>query len=80
MTIATPPITEIDTQTLLLDVSTTILTVTPKQFLSLYIQNPNLRIELTPNSELTVLVPTLPISGERNGDLSSQVWILEPTN
>ena len=69
MTIATSP-----TQPLLLDVSTTILTVTQEQFLSLCIQNPDLRLELTPNRELIVMPPTLPISGKRNGDLSGQVW------
>jgi Uma2 family endonuclease len=82
MTIATAPTTEIaegspednDTQPLLLDVSTTTLNVTPEQFLLLCIQNPDLRLELTPNEELIVMVPTLPISGERNGDLSGQVW------
>ncbi len=89
MAIATAPTTEIavraasrregsaednDPQPLLLDVSTTILTVTPEQFLSLCIKNPDLRLELTPNRELIVMVPTLPISGERNGDLSGQVW------
>jgi Uma2 family endonuclease len=74
MTVATAPATEIDPQPLLLDVSTTTLTVTPEQFLSLCIQNPDLRLELTPNKELIVMVPTLPISGERNGDLSGQVW------
>jgi Uma2 family endonuclease len=79
---ATDPNTEIaegspenyDTQPLLLDISTTKLTVTPEQFLSLCIQNPDLRLELTPQQELLVMVPTLPISGERNGDLSGQVW------
>jgi Uma2 family endonuclease len=71
---ATALTTEIDPQPLLLDVSTTTLTVTPEQFLSLSIQNPDLRLELTPNRELIVMVPTLPISGERNGDLSGQVW------
>jgi Uma2 family endonuclease len=59
---------------LLLDVSTTTLTVTPEQFISLCLKNPDLRLELTPNRELIVMVPTLPISGERNGDLSGQVW------
>ena len=66
MTIATSP-----TQPLLLDVSTTTLTVTQEQFLSLSIQNPDLRLELTPNRELIVMPPTLPISGKRNGDLSA---------
>lgn len=74
MTIATASTTEIDTQPVLLDVSTTTLTVTPEQFISLCIQNPDLRLELTPNQELIVMVPTLPISGKRNGDLSGQVW------
>jgi Uma2 family endonuclease len=74
MTIATAPPNEINAQSLLLDVSNTTLTVTPEQFLSLCIQNPDLRLELTPNRELIVMVPTLPISGKRNGDLSGQVW------
>jgi Uma2 family endonuclease len=74
MTVATALTTEINAQPLLLDISTTTLTVTPEQFLSLCIQNPDLRLELTPNKELIVMVPTLPISGERNGDLSGQVW------
>ena len=64
----------VDTQPLLLDVSTTTLTVTPEQFMSLCLKNPDLRLELTPNRELIVMVPTLPISGQRNGDLSGQVW------
>ncbi len=64
----------VNTPALLLDVSTTILTVTPEQFISLCLKNPDLRLELSPNRELTVMVPTLPISGKRNGDLSGQVW------
>jgi Uma2 family endonuclease len=71
MTIATSPV---NIQPLLLDVSTTTLTVTPEQFVSLCLKNPDLRLELTPNRELIVMVPTLPISGKRNGDLSGQVW------
>jgi Uma2 family endonuclease len=74
MTIATVPTSPVNTQPLLLDVSTTTLTVTPEQFVSLCLKNPDLRLELTPNRELIVMVPTLPISGERNGDLSGQVW------
>ena len=68
------PISPVDTQPLLLDVSTTTLTVTPEQFVSLSLKNPDLRLELTPNRELIVMVPTLPITGQRNGDLSGQVW------
>lgn len=74
MTIATKPVALANTLPLLLDVSTTTLTVTPEQFMSLCRQNPDLRLELTPNRELIVMVPTLPVSGERNGDLSGQVW------
>jgi Uma2 family endonuclease len=71
---ATAPTSQLNIQPLLLDVSTTTLTVTPEQFVSLCIQNPDLRLELNPNRELIVMVPTLPISGKRNGDLSGQVW------
>jgi Uma2 family endonuclease len=74
MTIATALTSPVNTQPLLLDVSTTTLTVTPEQFVSLSLKNPDLRLELTPNRELIVMVPTLPISGKRNGDLSGQVW------
>jgi Uma2 family endonuclease len=74
MTIATSITSPVNTQPLLIDVSTTILTVTPEQFMSLCIKNPDLRLELTPNRELIVMPPTLPISGERNGDLSGQIW------
>ncbi len=74
MTIATVPTSPVNIQPLLLDVSTTTLTVTPEQFVSLCLKNPDLRLELTPNRELIVMVPTLPISGRRNGDLSGQVW------
>ena len=74
MRIATAPTSPVNTQPLLLDVSTTTLTVTPEQFVSLCLKNPDLRLELTPNRELIVMVPTLPISGKRNGDLSGQVW------
>ena len=56
MTIATSP-----TQPLLLDVSTTTLTVTQEQFLSLCIQNPDLRLELIPNRELIVMPRTLSV-------------------
>jgi Uma2 family endonuclease len=74
MTIAISPTSPVSTKPLLLDVSTTTLTVTPEQFVSLCLKNPDLRLELAPNRELIVMVPTLPISGQRNGDLSGQVW------
>jgi Uma2 family endonuclease len=74
MTVATVKSQIVDTQSLLLNVTNTTLTVTSEQFVRLCIDNPDLRLELTPNQELIVMVPTLPISGERNGDLSGQVW------
>ena len=72
MTIATTP--AVNTPPLLLDVSNTTLTVTPAQFDRLCIDNPDLRLELTPNRELIVMAPTGGESGERNGDLFGQVW------
>lgn len=72
MTIATAPV--IDTQPLLLDVSHTTLTVTPEQFDVLCVDNPDLRLELTPDLKLIVMAPAGGESGERNNDLSGQVW------
>jgi Uma2 family endonuclease len=72
MTIANAP--AINTQPLLLDVSNTTLTVTPAQFDRLCIDNPDLRLELTPNLELIVMAPAGGESSERNGDLCGQVW------
>jgi Uma2 family endonuclease len=72
MTIATAPV--IGTQSLLLDVSNTTLTVTPEQFDALCIDNPDLRLELTPDLKLIVMAPAGGESGERNNDLSGQVW------
>jgi Uma2 family endonuclease len=72
MMIATAP--AINTQSLLLDVSNTTLTVTSAQFDLLCIDNPDLRLELTPNLELIVMAPAGGESSEKNGDLSGQVW------
>jgi Uma2 family endonuclease len=75
MTIAaatTPPVT---IQPLLLDVSNTTLTVTPEQFDRLCIDNPDLRLELTPNRELIVMAPTGGESGKRNFKLSGQLFV-----
>jgi Uma2 family endonuclease len=73
MTIATAP--SIDTQPLLLDVRNTTLTVTPDQFDVLCIDNPDLRLELTPNRELIVMAPAGGESSERNADLVTDVNI-----
>ena len=75
MTIATAPITGIDIQPLLLDVSTTTLTVTPEQFVSLCLKNPDLRLELTPDSKLIVMAPTGGESGRKNFKLSGQLFV-----
>jgi Uma2 family endonuclease len=73
MTVATAP--NIETQPLLLDVSNTTLTVTPEQFDRLCINNPDLRLELTPSHELIVMAPTFSISGKQNLNLGSQVYV-----
>jgi Uma2 family endonuclease len=72
MTTATSPKKSVNA--LLLDVTNTTLTVTPEQFGRLCIDNPDLRLELTPNRELIVMPPAFSISSEKNGDLSGQVW------
>lgn len=65
-----------DTQTLplLLNVSNTVLHVTPKEFDSLCLDNPDLRLELSKDQELIVMSPTGGESGEKNICLSGQVW------
>jgi Uma2 family endonuclease len=73
MTIATAP--TIDIQPLLLNVENTQLTVTPAQFDVLCINNPDLRLELTPNRELIVMAPAGGESSERNADLVIDVGI-----
>jgi Uma2 family endonuclease len=75
MTVATVPTTSVDTQPLLLDVSNTTLTVTPEQFDRLCTDNPDLRLELTPNRELIVMAPAGGESSEKNGDLFLEVGI-----
>jgi Uma2 family endonuclease len=78
MTIATAPIIPTivpDTQQLLLDVSNTKLTVTSEQFDRLCFDNPNLRLELTPNRELIVMAMTGGESGRKNSRLNSRVVV-----
>jgi Uma2 family endonuclease len=77
MVVATTPVTlvmendseAIDALPLLLDVSNTVLTITPEQFDRLCIDNPDLRLELTPNKELIVMAPTGGESSRKNADL-----------
>ncbi len=73
MTTTTVP--TLTTQPLLLDVSNTILTVTSAQFDRLCIDNPDLRLELTPNRELIVMPPAGGESSEKNADLTIEVGI-----
>jgi Uma2 family endonuclease len=73
MTIATTP--AVNTQPLLLDVSNTTLTVTPAQFDRLCIDNPDLRLELTPNLELIVMAPTGGESGKSNSKLNPRIGV-----
>jgi Uma2 family endonuclease len=80
MTVATAPTTPIDTQPLLLDVSNTTLMVTPEQFDILCIDNPDLRLELTPNRELIVMAPPGGESSEKNHNLSGQLFVWNEKN
>jgi Uma2 family endonuclease len=73
MTIATAPI--INPQPLLLDVSNTTLTVTPEQFDLLCVDNPDLRLELTPDLKLIVMAPTGGESGKKNSKLNLRIGI-----
>jgi Uma2 family endonuclease len=75
MTITTTPTAPVETQPLLLDVSHTILTVTPEQFDLLCIDNPDLRLELTPSYELIVMAPAGGESSRRNSKLNCQVEV-----
>ncbi len=63
-----------ETQPLLLNVSNVTLTVTSEQFDLLCVDNPDLRLELTPDFKLIVMAPAGGESGEKNNDLSGQVW------
>jgi Uma2 family endonuclease len=70
MTITTSPI---EHTPLLMDVSNTVLHVTPAQFDELCIHNPDLRLELTKDGELIVMPPSFGGTGKRNIRLSTQV-------
>jgi Uma2 family endonuclease len=72
MTITTTSMSSVEA--LLLEVSHAKLTVTPENFDQLCLDNPNLRLELTKDGELIVMAPVGGESGEKNADLSGQVW------
>ncbi len=80
MTTATAPKTPVDTQPLLLDVSNTTLTVTPEQFDLLCVDNPDLRLELTPNRELIIMAPAGGESSKKNHNLSGQLFVWNEKN
>jgi Uma2 family endonuclease len=65
--------TNTNTEPLLLNVSNTILHITPEEFDSLCLDNPDLKLELTKDLELIIMPPTGGESGERNGELVFQV-------
>ena len=76
MTTATRPISAISTidrPPLFLDVSNTVLRVTPDQFDQLCQDNPDLRLELTKEGELIVMAPAGGETGHRNLNLSVEV-------
>jgi Uma2 family endonuclease len=80
MTVANPPTPDVTTppvenQPLLLNVSHATLSVTPEQFDRLCIDNPDLRLELTPDRELIVMAPAGGESGEKNLDLGIDVGL-----
>jgi Uma2 family endonuclease len=81
MTVATAPMIaegspeDNETQPLLLDVSNTTLTVTPEQFDALCLDNPDLRLELTPDLKLIVMAPTGGESGKKNSKLNLRIGI-----
>ena len=74
-TATTVPSTAVDTQPILLNVSNTRLTMTSAQFDRLCIDNPDLRLELTPDFELIVMAPTGGESGRKNFKLSGQIFV-----
>jgi Uma2 family endonuclease len=58
----------------MLNVSDTILHLSPAEFDRLCQKNPDLRLELTKDGELIVMPPAFGETGEKNLDLGGQVW------
>jgi Uma2 family endonuclease len=63
-----------DAESILLNVRSKYLHVTPEQFDRLCQDNPDLRLELNNKGELIVMAPTFGESGEKNGNLFGRVW------
>jgi Uma2 family endonuclease len=64
----------LETKPFLLDTHNITLRVTRAEFDQLCQDNPDLRLELTANGELSVMAPAGWESSERNGDLFGEVW------
>jgi Uma2 family endonuclease len=75
MVFATIPMICAGPQPLLLNISNTTLTVTPEQFDTLCLNNPDLRLELTSQRELIVMAPAGGESSKKNADLVIDVGI-----
>jgi Uma2 family endonuclease len=63
----------LETRPLLVDISHITLRLTHQEFEQLCQDNPQMRLELTANGEVIVMVPAGWESSERNGDLTTQV-------
>ncbi|NCJ07618.1 hypothetical protein GS597_14090 [Synechococcales cyanobacterium C] len=75
MTTATVPTPSVDRHPLLLNVQNVALKVTPEHFDQLCIDNPDLRLELIKDGELTVMPPTGGEGGKRNLNLAVEVGL-----
>jgi Uma2 family endonuclease len=80
MTVTTTSPISVETPPLLVNISNTTLTVTPEQFDRLCIDNPDLRLELTPSRELIVMAPAGGESSEKNHNLSGQLFTWNEKN
>ncbi len=64
----------LETRPLLVDISHITLRLTHQEFEQLCQDNPDLRLELAANGELSTMVPVALASSEMNGDLFGAVW------
>ena len=64
----------LETKPFLLDTHSITLRITHEEFEKLCLDNPDLRLELTEEGELSVMAPTGWESSEKNGDLFGEVW------
>jgi Uma2 family endonuclease len=64
----------LETKPFLLDIHSITLRITHEEFEKLCLDNPDLRLELTEEGELSVMAPAGWESSEKNGDLFGEVW------